>query len=108
MGTACAPKFTEEFCSTRFRRPFIELYIGLGIVIGLIFAIPCCVRIVNCIVLLKFCETYDEASETYWGGYSVCDMFSLFCPCWCYKKQKYEADNKRKAQEAKEKAEADR
>ena len=44
------------------------------------------IRIVNFLFLYKFCEKYDEMSETYWGGYSVCDCFSMLCPCWCYKR----------------------
>ena len=60
------------------------------------------IRIVNFLFLYKFCEKYDEMSETYWGGYSVCDCFSMLCPCWCYKRQPYEDEAARLAKEAKD------
>ena len=51
----CAPTYTDELCSGYNTRPFIELYVGLGILIGLVFGIPIIVKVVNFLVLYKFC-----------------------------------------------------
>jgi hypothetical protein len=104
----CAPSLSDDVCSTHFSRPYLELYVGLGCIFGLIIGIPMFVKLMNCLVLHKFCMTFDEMSETYWGGYSICDCFSLLCPCFCFRRQRYERENERKAQAAKEAAEAER
>jgi hypothetical protein len=52
--------------------------------------LPLIVKIINCLMLRKFCQRFDEMSQVHWGGYSVCDCFSMLCFCCCYKKQAYE------------------
>ncbi len=62
--------------------------------LGLLIGIPLFIKIMNCVVLFKFCETYDDMSETYYGGYSLCDCFSYICFCCCFKRQAYEIEER--------------
>jgi hypothetical protein len=69
--------------------------VGFGILIGTMIAIPFFIKLMNCLVLFKFCQKYDDMSETYFGGYSICDFFAVLCFCWCYKRQAYEAEERK-------------
>lgn len=71
-------------------------------------AIPFFIKLMNCLVLFKFCKSYDEMSETYFGGYSICDCFATCCFCWCYKRQAYEAEQRQEKIKGKEQQAADR
>lgn len=72
----------------------MELYVGFGILVGMMIAIPFIIKLMNCLVLFKFCQKYDDMSETHFGGYSICDCFAALCFCWCYKHQAYEDEEK--------------
>ena len=96
----CADGIDE--CQAYYKRPFLELYVGFGILIGTMIAIPFFIKIMNCLVLFKFCQTYDEMSETHFGGYSICDCFAVCCFCCCYKRQAYEKEEKLAKIKAKE------
>lgn len=80
----------------------MELYVGIGILIGIMIGIPLFVKVMNCLMLVKFCETYDDMTETHFGGYSICDCFSVCCFCWCYRKQAYEKEERLAKKAAKE------
>lgn len=71
-------------------------------------AIPLFIKLMNCLVLFKFCQKYDDMSESYFGGYSVCDCFAACCFCWCYKRQAYEAEERLEKKRIKENQAAER
>lgn len=99
LGDKCAKKITEAECAGYDTRPFYELYIGFGALLALAVGIPLVIKVVNCLMLHKFCPRFDEMSQTYWGGYSFCDCLTLICPCFCYKRQEYEYEEANKAAE---------
>ena len=86
LETKCAKKKTDKDCLDYNARPFLELYIGLGTILAIFIGIPIILKIVNCLIFFKFCQRFDEMSQTHWGGYSICDCLSFFCACFCYKR----------------------
>jgi hypothetical protein len=104
LETKCAKKLNDEDCLGYETRSYVELYIGFGTIIGLFVGIPWIIKIINCLMLHKFCMRFDEMSQVYWGGYSVCDCFSKLCFCCCYKTQAYEYEQPSKEADEDEKA----
>jgi len=92
-GTGCAAKINDNDCTSYETRDYIELYVGFGTILALFTMIPLCIKIVNCLMLYKFCKRFDEMSQVYWGGYSICDCCSMLCFCCCYKRQPYEYES---------------
>jgi len=101
----CAEQVTDNDCSIFYTRDVNEFYNGMLSLIGFLVLIPVMIRVVNCMMLVKFCQTFDEMSETWIGGYSVIDCLALPCSRWCYKKQAYEEEDRLAKLEAKKKAE---
>ena len=73
---SCAPYISDANCATYYNKNILELYIGFGTVFGVLIFIPLFIKVVNCLMLVKFCKSYDEMSDTWLGGYSICDLFS--------------------------------
>ena len=78
-GSECAD--TKLDCATNFRRPYSELYIGFGTIIGITVSFSLMVAIGDFCLNQKFFQHYDEASDSYVGGCSVCDAFSCLVTC---------------------------
>ena len=78
-GEECAE--TKLDCAKVFKRPFIELYIGFGIIIGITMAASLYVCIGSFCLVHKFCQQYDESSDSYIGGFSICDALSCLLSC---------------------------
>ena len=101
----CADAVSDANCAVFATRDVNEFYNGLLSIIGFIVLIPLTIKIVNFLMLAKFCKTFDEMSETWIGGYSVIDCLAIPCKRWCYKKQAYEDEQRQAKEEAKRKAE---
>lgn len=78
-GEECAD--TKLDCAQIFKRPFIELYIGFGTIIGIIIIVSLSVCIGNFCLVHKFCQHYDEGSDCYIGGFSLCDALACLLTC---------------------------
>ena len=78
-GAECAEVKLD--CAKEFRRPFQELYIGLGTVFGITMGASVVIGIMNFCLMFKFCQHYDENLDTYVGGFSVCDAISCLLTC---------------------------
>ena len=101
----CADSVSDDNCSIFATRDVNEFYNGLLTLIGFLVIIPVMIKVMNCLMLVKFCQTFDEMSETWIGGYSVIDCLALPCNRCCYKKQAYEAEQRQAKEDAKRKAE---
>jgi len=66
---------------TTFYRPFSDLYLGLGSVFAIIVGVSVVICIINFCVGYKFCQTFDENTESWVGGFSICDMFTCVLTC---------------------------
>ena len=78
-GAECAE--TKLDCAIVYQRPFIELYIGFGVIIGISLSLSIAVCVGNFCLQFKFCQSYDEGSDSYIGGFSVCDALSCLLTC---------------------------
>jgi len=78
-GSECAE--TKLDCAMEFKRPFQELYIGFGTVVGITVGVSVIIGIINFCLMFKFCQTYDENLDTYVGGFSICDAISCLLTC---------------------------
>ena len=99
LGDECAEEITDDECTGYDTRPFYELYIGFGSLIALAVGVPLIIKVMNFLMLHKFCPRFDEMSQTHWGGYSICDCLTLLCPCFCFKRQDYEYEQANKEAE---------
>lgn len=63
-------------CAVNIKRPFIELYTGLGAIFGIIIGVTFLIYLVNFCLIYKFCQRYDENLDALVGGVSICDMIS--------------------------------
>lgn len=90
----CAPAITDDMCAIYYNRAYNQLYIGFGSIFAAIIMIPIFIKAINCLLLVKFCKHYDDMSETWLGGYSICDCLSHLCPCCCFKRQPYEEEQR--------------
>lgn len=55
LGDRCGVSLNDIECTDHVTRPFLELYVGLGILIVLLIGIPFVVKCMNCLLLAKFC-----------------------------------------------------
>ncbi len=78
-GSECAEVKLD--CAVAYKRPFTELYIGFGTVIGITVGVSIIIGLVNFCLMFKFCQTYDEGLDTYVGGCSICDALSCLLTC---------------------------
>ena len=78
-GAECAE--TKLDCAKSYKRPFIELYIGFGTIVGIIVFTSLVVSVGNFCLNHKFFQSYDEASDSYIGGCSLCDAISCLVTC---------------------------
>ena len=78
-GSECAESKLD--CATPFQRPFIELYIGFGTILGITICVSTIICVGNFCLQFKFCQHYDEGSDMYIGGCSICDMLSCLLSC---------------------------
>jgi len=78
-GSECAE--TKLDCAKEFKRPFQELYIGFGTIIGITAGVSIVIGVINFCLMFKFCQTYDENLDTYVGGFSICDALSCILTC---------------------------
>ena len=72
---------TKLDCVTYWYRPFTDLYVGLGSVFAIIIGVSVVICIINFCVVYKFCQTFDENTESWVGGFSICDMFTCLLTC---------------------------
>jgi hypothetical protein len=68
-------------CAVPFKRPFSELYIGFGTILGIALGVSLVIAFVNFCLMFKFCQHYDENLDTYVGGCSICDLISCLLTC---------------------------
>jgi hypothetical protein len=78
-GVECAEAKLD--CAVPFKRPFTELYIGFGTILGITIGVSVLIGFVNFCLMFKFCQHYDENLDTYVGGCSLCDCFSCLLTC---------------------------
>ena len=78
-GVECAE--TKFDCAVPFKRPFTELYIGFGTILGITIGVSLLIAFVNCCLMFKFCQHYDENLDTNVGGCSICDLISCLLTC---------------------------
>ena len=52
----CAEQVTDNDCSIFYTRDVNEFYNGLLTLIGFLILIPVMIRVVNCLMLVKFCQ----------------------------------------------------
>ena len=64
-----------------YYRPFSDLYVGLGSVFAIIIGVSIVIASINFCVIYKFCQTFDEDTESWVGGFSICDMFTCLLTC---------------------------
>ena len=89
-GTDCAD--TKMDCAVPFKRPFSELYIGFGTILGIALGVSLLICLIDCCLLVKFCQKYDENLDTYVGGCSVCDFISCLLTCGLILREKDKGD----------------
>jgi hypothetical protein len=68
-------------CAKPFKRPFSELYIGFGTILGITIGVSLFICIINFCITFKFCQHYDENLDTNVGGCSICDLISCLLTC---------------------------
>jgi len=78
-GLECSE--TKFDCAVPFKRPFTELYIGFGTILGITIGVSLFICIMNFCLMFKFCQHYDENLDTYVGGCSICDIISCLLTC---------------------------
>jgi hypothetical protein len=78
-GVECAE--TKIDCAKPFKRPFTELYIGFGTILGITLGVTLLIGFVNFCLMFKFCQHYDENLDAYVGGCSICDFISCLLTC---------------------------
>ena len=78
-GEECAE--TKLDCAVPFKRPFKELYIGFGTILGITIGVSFFIAFVNFCLMFKFCQHYDENLDTNVGGCSICDLISCLLTC---------------------------
>ena len=78
-GDECAE--TKLDCAKEFRRPYAELYIGFGTVLGIVVSFSLMISTGHFCLNHKFFQHYDEATDTYVGGFSICDAMSCLLTC---------------------------
>jgi hypothetical protein len=78
-GEECAE--TKLDCAKPFKRPFTELYIGFGTILGITIGVSVLIGFVNFCLMFKFCQRYDEGLDAYVGGCSLCDLISCLLTC---------------------------
>lgn len=66
---------------TFYYRPFSDLYLGLGSVFAILVGVSVVICIINFCVVYKFCQTFDENTESWVGGFSICDIFTCVLTC---------------------------
>ena len=79
LGSYCAD--TKLDCAISYKRPFNELYIGFGTIMGITISFSMLICIGNFCLSYKFCQHYDEGLDTYVGGVSICDALSCLLTC---------------------------
>ena len=78
-GSECAE--TKLDCAKEFRRPYSELYIGFGTIFGIVASFSILISVGHFSLNHKFFQHYDEALDTYVGGFSICDAISCLLTC---------------------------
>ena len=76
----------EDECSTLNERNFIELYIGIGLLIGLMIGVPTLIYVTNFCFMYKFCKRKDAEGEVIEEGFTICEMFANCCSVCSRKK----------------------
>jgi hypothetical protein len=78
-GAECAE--TKLDCAKDYRRPYSELYIGFGTLAGITISFSLMISVGHFCLNHKFFQHYDEATDDYVGGFSICDAISCVVTC---------------------------
>ena len=78
MQSYCAPH--KGLCVNYIRRPYYEIYIGIGLVIMIVVGIPTCILTLEFCLNYKFCQ-YADDEENIIGGGTMCEALTYVATC---------------------------
>ena len=79
LQSYCGPSM--EDCIVYSRRPYSELYIGILVLTTIVAGIPTIIKLIEFLILYKWCRYYDEDADAYLGGMTVCEAISYMWTC---------------------------
>lgn len=79
MQSYCAPQ--KGLCLNYIRRPYYEIYIGIGLVTMIVVGIPTCILTLEFCLNFKFCQTIDEEHDCKKGGMTICEAITYALTC---------------------------